>query len=132
MKAYSEDLREKIVDAVQRRGMNKCQAARTFDVSLATVKRYARKSRDGRSLSPGKSPGRAPKMDARSRKLLEEDVKERPTATLAERSEYLRAVTGLRISRSVICRTIKKLGSTRKKGDEPPQNGTSSKEPPGG
>lgn len=115
MKAYSEDLREKIVDAVDRRGMNKCQAARSFDVSLATVKRYARKSRDGLSLSPGKSPGRAPKMDHRSRKLLEEDVKQRPTATLAERSEYLKAVTGLEFSSSVLCRTIKRMDATRKK-----------------
>ncbi len=45
MKAYSEDLREKIVDAIERRAMNKCQAARTFDISLSTVKRYMRKSR---------------------------------------------------------------------------------------
>jgi transposase-like protein len=42
MKAYSEDLRKKIVEAIEQRGMNKCQAARNFDVSLPTVKRYAR------------------------------------------------------------------------------------------
>jgi transposase len=63
MKAYSEDLRIKIVDAVSRRGMNNCQAARTFDVSLSTVKRYITRSRNGFSLSPGKAPGRTPKMD---------------------------------------------------------------------
>ena len=39
MNAYSEDLRKKIVEAL-RRGMGKSQAARTFDVSLSSVKRY--------------------------------------------------------------------------------------------
>ena len=40
MKAYSEDLRRKIVDAIER-GMLKAQAARTFGVGISTVKRYA-------------------------------------------------------------------------------------------
>jgi transposase len=39
MRAYSEDLRKKIVSAVER-GMPKAQAARLFDVSLSSVKRY--------------------------------------------------------------------------------------------
>ncbi len=125
MAAYSEDLRRKIVDAVERRGMGQSQAARTFDVSLSSVKRYVRKSRRGGSLSPGKAPGKRPKIDERARNLLEEDLKERPFATLLERCEYLRAVAGLEVSRSVVCRTIKRMGSTRKKGCQLPANETS-------
>lgn len=132
MKAYSEDLRIKIVDAVNRRGMNNCQAARTFDVSLSTVKRYITRSRNGLSLSPGKAPGRTPKMDERTKKLLEEDVKERPTATLQQHCEYLRAVAGVEVSRSVVCRAIARLGATRKKGDDLPRSATHSKGRPGG
>ena len=41
MNPYSEDLRKKIVEAL-RRGMGKSEAARTFSVSLSSVKRYAR------------------------------------------------------------------------------------------
>jgi transposase len=41
MRAYSEDLRKKIVAAIER-GMSKAEAARTFSVSLSSVKRYAR------------------------------------------------------------------------------------------
>src|SRR5215831_9272367 len=41
MEAYSIDLRERVVRAVER-GMAKSQAARTFAVSLATVKNYVR------------------------------------------------------------------------------------------
>jgi transposase len=132
MAAYSEDLRRKIVDAVERRGMGQSQAARTFDVSLSSVKRYVRKSRQGRSLSPGKAPGKRPKIGERARKLLEEDLRERPFATLRERCEYLRAVAGLEVSRSVVCRAIKRVGSTRKKGWRLPANVTSGSEPPGG
>jgi transposase len=36
MRAYSEDLRKKIVAALER-GMSKAQAARLFDVSLSSV-----------------------------------------------------------------------------------------------
>src|ERR671911_2944152 len=108
MDAYSEDLRKKIVEAVERRAMKKSEVARLFGVSLSSVKRYVRKFRQGRSLSPGKAPGRRPKIDERARKLLEEDLKERPFVTLQERCDYLQAVAGLEVSRSVVCRTIKR------------------------
>jgi transposase len=48
MNAYSEDLRKKIVEAL-RRGMGKSQAARTFSVSLSSIKRYAKLLEEGRS-----------------------------------------------------------------------------------
>jgi transposase len=82
MKSYSEDLRKKIVDAVEQRGVGQSQAARAFDVSLSSVKRYLGKSRQGRSLSPGKALGKRPKMGELAGKLLEEDLKERPFVTL--------------------------------------------------
>ena len=125
MKAYSEDLREKIVDAIGR-GMPKAQAARTFGVGISTVKRYVSKARRGESLEPGKAPGKRPKMDERLRKLLEEDLKERPFVTLRERCDYVEAISGLSVRRSTMCRAIARIGSTRKKGDEAPQSETSS------
>ena len=75
MKAYSIDLRRKIVDAIER-GMPKAQAARTFAVGISTVKRYATKAQRGEPLEPAKAPGKRPKMDERVGKLLEEDLKE--------------------------------------------------------
>ena len=125
MKAYSEDLRRKIVDAIGR-GMPKAQAARTFGIGISTVKRYATKARRGEPLQPGKAPGKRPKMNERVGKLLEEDLKERPFATLKERCEYVEAMSGVLVSRSTMCRAIARVGSTRKKGDERPLNETSS------
>jgi transposase len=125
MKAYSEDLRRKIVDAIER-GMPKTQAARTFGVGISTVKRYATKAQKGESLEPGKAPGKRPKIDERVGKLLEEDLKERPFATLKERCEYVEAMSGVSVSRSTMCRAIARIGSTRKKGGQALRSETSS------
>jgi transposase len=125
MKGYSKDLRQKIVDAV-RRGMSKAQAARAFGVGISTVKRYATKAQRGEPLEPGKAPGKPPKMDERVRKLLEEDLKERPFVTLRERCDYVEAISGVSVSRSTMCRAIARIGSTRKKGDEAPRSEMSS------
>jgi transposase len=125
MNAYSEDLREKIIEALGR-GMGKSEAARTFSVSLSSVKRYAKLVQEGRSLAPKKRPGSKPKLDERSSKLLEEDLKERPFITLQQRCEYLRTIVSLEVSRSTVCRAIKRMNSTRKKGEDRLQNATSS------
>jgi transposase len=125
MKAYSKDLREKIVNAIER-GMPKVQAARTFGVGVSTVKRYATKAQRGEPLEPAKAPGKRPKMDERVRKLLEEDLKKRPFVTLQQRCDFVEAISGVSVSRSTMCRAIVRMGSTRKKGDERPQSETSS------
>ena len=125
MNAYSEDLREKIIEAL-RRGMGKSEAARTFSVSLSSVKRYAKLAEEGRPLAPKKRPGSKPKLDERSSKLLEEDLKERPFITLQQRCEYLRTIASLEVSRSTVCRAIKRMNATRKKGEDRLQNATSS------
>ncbi len=62
MKAYSEDLRKRIVEAVDR-GMGKNEAAQTFGVSLSSGKRYVGMAHQGRSLTPKKRPGLRPKID---------------------------------------------------------------------
>jgi transposase len=131
MSGYSEDLRRRIVSAVER-GTSKSQAARTFSVSLSSVKRYVSRAQRGESLAPKKSPGSAPKLGEKARKLLEDDLAERPFATLQDRCDYIEAITGLSVSRSTMCRAVARIGSTRKKGDDPQPNGTSSREPPGG
>jgi transposase len=69
MNPYSEDLREKIVEALGR-GTTKSEAARPFGVSRSPVKRYAKLAQEGRPLAPKKRPGSKPKMDEKARRLL--------------------------------------------------------------
>lgn len=116
MDAYSEDLRQKIVQALQEQRMNKSEAARAFGVSLSSIKRYAKAVREGRSLSPGKAPGKRPLLDEKARRLLEADLEERPFAKLKDRREYLRKVAGVWVSESTLSRAIRKMGFGRKKG----------------
>jgi transposase len=83
-------IRKKIVEAVEKRGMPKIEAAKTFGVGISSVKRYVATYREGRSLAPKKRPGSKPKLDEGARRLLESDLEERPAATLPQRREYLR------------------------------------------
>ena len=124
MNAYSEDLRKKIVEAVER-GMLKIEAARTFGVGISSVKRYVATYREGRSLAPKKRPDSKPKLDGSARKLLEVDLEERPTATLPQRREFLRQACGMEVSDSTVSRVLKRLGWTRKKDQWERQNATS-------
>jgi len=130
MRAYSEDLRTRIVETV-RAGTSKSATARLFSVSLPTVKRYMRLADRGASLIPKKAPGRVPKTNETTRKLLEEDIKERPAATVAERRLFLEKVAGQSLSTSTVKRLLKRMGFSQKNGQWGRWNGTSSNEPPG-
>jgi transposase len=115
MKPYSEDLRIRIVKAVED-GMSKSKVARLFGVSLSSVKRYSRIAERGAPLAPRKGGGRPPKADETIRRLLEEDVKERPAATVAERRRFLQSVSGKSLSDSTVGRLLKRLGFSQKNG----------------
>ena len=114
MKAYSEDLRKRIVEAVER-GIPKTKVAHLFGVSFSSVKRYSRIARRGESLAPKKGTGRPPKVDVSTQRLLEEDVKERPSATVEQRQRFLERLTGRTLSNSTVRRLLKRLGFSRKK-----------------
>jgi transposase len=125
MKAYSEDLRQKIVD-VLKRGMPNSEAASLFGVSLSSVKRFARLERQGDSLAPRKPPGRPPKSNDTIRRLLSEDLTDRPAATASERRRYLEQMTGVCMSDSTVRRLVRRLGHSRKKDHPSPPSATSS------
>ncbi len=69
MNSYSHDLREKIVEAVSGRSMAKSAAARTFGVSLSSVKRYVAMAREGVPLAPRKEETR---LEAQARRESQE------------------------------------------------------------
>ncbi|MCA1731777.1 MAG: hypothetical protein LC751_20970, partial [Actinobacteria bacterium] len=81
-----------------------------------SVKRYARIADRGGSLKPRKGGGRPPKTDQTTKKLLEEDVKERPAATVADRRRFLLSATGNALSDSTVLRLLRKMGFSQKNG----------------
>ena len=115
MKAYSVDLRTKIVESV-RRGVSISETARRFGVNRSTVARYLKQLDEEGSLIPKKPPGSSPKLHHSAMRLLEEFIKARPWATHKQRSEFLFAACGVEVSEATICRAIKKrLSHSRKK-----------------
>ena len=125
MKAYSEDLRKKILQAVDR-GRPKSEAARTFGVSRSSVKRYAAARREGRPLSPRKHPGSEPKLDERAGKILQADVEARPATTLKDRCRFLGEAVGVSVNESTLSRLLRKMGFSPKDGAWSRANATSS------
>jgi transposase len=116
MKAYSQDLRQKVVQAVQQRGTSKSEAARLFGISLSSVKRYTKLASQGESLTPRKGGGRPLIADDATRKLLENDIRNRPAATVSERRHFLESFAGKSLSEPTLRRLLKRMGFSRKKG----------------
>src|SRR5690349_1065444 len=113
MKAYSHDLRERIVRAV-RAGIPKAETARTFQVALSTVKQYvARQDRTG-SLHAKTSPGRPRTLSRDQEPALEAQFHAHPHATIAEHVRLWAAQYGP-VSPDAIRRTIRRLGWRFKK-----------------
>ncbi len=48
-------------------------------------------------------------------KLLEEDLRARPAVTYEKRADLLCELLGVRVSKATLCRTVRRLGYTRKK-----------------
>ena len=126
MRAYSVDLRTKIVQSVIKMGVSKSETARRFGVNRSTVARYLKRLDESGSLAPKKAPGSRSKLDGSAMRLLEEDIKSRPWATHKQRSEFLFAACGVEVSDTTVCRAIKKYPAhSRKKDQQQPVRETS-------
>jgi transposase len=123
MKAYSPDLRAKILAALDA-GMNKSEASRTFRVGLSTVKRYVALRRDHGTLDPKTSPGRPPLIRLEQKEALRTQLLAHSAAYLDEHCALWEAQTCVRLSTSTMSRTIKRLEFTRKKGRWVPPSAT--------
>ncbi len=114
MKAYSVDLRQRIVDAVDA-GMPRREAARLFQVSAATIKRYLQRRRATGSLAPGRSPGRTPEIAPAQYPTLAAQVAAHPDDTLAQHAATWRAEQGAAVSLWAVGRALVRAAITRKK-----------------
>lgn len=125
MKAYSDDLRERIVLAADH-GMARRELVATFRVSLATIKRYLKQRRDSGHLHPKRRPGRPAQKGAALDAALTRQLTTYPDATLMAHCQHWAAATGVQVSTATMSRAIARLGWTRKKRRWVPPNGTNS------
>jgi transposase len=106
MRAYSVDLRERVVAAVDG-GMTQEQAAVTFGVSVNTVGRYLARRRDTGSLAPtAQRHGPRPQKKARLQAWLPARLQVAADATLAEHATAFTAEHGVVVSLATMSRAI--------------------------
>jgi transposase len=112
MRAYSNDLRERIVAAADRGEHSIRQIAHLFSVSLSCIVRLLQQRRRTGSVQP-KPHGGVPvrKLDAAAEARLKELVRAQPDATLAE----LRDRLGISCCLMTIARALQRQHITRKK-----------------
>lgn len=112
MRAYSIDLRERILAAVERGKGSLRELADLFLVSLSSIVRLLRRYRASGSLLPKPhAGGPCARLDADACQRLQNLVREQPDATLAELRERL----GIPCHLSTIHRALQRLRISRKK-----------------
>ena len=124
MRAYSTDLRERVVAACAARDGTREQIAARFSVSVRWIGGLLRRRRETGSIAPKpRGGGRAPAFDEAAAARLRAAVRSDDDATL----EALATAAGVACAPSAVHRALKRLGITRKKsrGGRPNRTGPS-------
>ena len=116
MKAYSVDLRQKIIDVYNEGNLSQRQLAKQFHVAKSFVQKLLKQYRQTGNHAPLKRRKQTPtKLNLKQLKVLEELVKTNNDATLEELRKQFIATTGIIISRSTVDRMLHRLNLTLKK-----------------
>ena len=125
MRAYSLDLRERVVAAYEKGDQTIVEVAAQFSVGQTFLKKMLRQKRQSGSLE--RLPGRAGAKKILSqahRSFLARQIKKHPDATLAELQEGLQARRGVSVSRATLSRELQYLCLRRKKNLLSPESAT--------
>ena len=125
MRAYSIDLREKVVEAYDREVGSQRQIAEIFGVSRSFVEKLLHRRRTTGGIAPlPHGGGGKPVLDGEALSLVSQLVEKEPDATLEELCEAVHRDRGIRVSVSNMCTRLKHMGLARKKRHSTPQSGT--------
>jgi transposase len=130
MKAYSQDLRERVLRAVDQ-GYQRNDIIKLFGVSRATIKRYLKQRRETGEVKVRPIPGRPSKKFAPLQAGLVAQLQAHPDATLETHCQLWKEAQGIQVSTSTMGRAIRRVGWTRKKRCWVPLNATKPPERPG-
>jgi transposase len=125
MKAYSTDLRRRIIHAYERRCGSQRALADLFEVSVSFVEKLLRRHRQTGDMAPKPhAGGQKRRLAATAETLLREAVRETPDITLEDLCTRVAETHGIRVSVPTMCRTLQRLGLPRKKRRSTPVSGT--------
>ena len=108
MKPYSKDLRLRVLAAVDG-GTPREEVAKTFSVSMPTIKRWLKRRRETGDVEPKPIPGRPSVKGAVLGEWLPKHLDENPDLTLEEHSEAFREARNVSASVSTVGRAIARL-----------------------
>lgn len=116
MKAYSLDLRQKIVDVYTQGNISQRQLAKRFRVTLSFIQKLLKQYRETGTIGPKIRTEQTPtKLTSEQLELLQDFVKANNDATLNEIRAQLEEKAGVLISRSTVASMLQKLNLTLKK-----------------
>ena len=116
MKAYSIDLRQKIVDTYYNQPISQRQLAERFGVALSWVQKLLKQYRLTGNVSPQPyRRGVKLKLNEEQLIILAELIEANNDATLDELCMMLESKTGVKVSRATMGRMTKRLNFTWKK-----------------
>jgi putative transposase len=116
MKAYSLDLRQKIIDTYLEGKISQRQIAKRFQVALSFVEKLLKQYREKGSIAPKVRIQQTPtKLSQEQLKVLSSIVSENNDATLDELRMLLEQKTGVLIGRSTLDRMLHLLDLKLKK-----------------
>src|SRR5215213_5472878 len=108
MRAYSKDLRVKVLDAVDR-GMPRAEVAKIFGISLPSVKRWLKRRRETGEVG-AKTPSGPPAIKgAMLKEWLPDHLRSNPDLTLEEHCEAFEEDLGVKVSTATMSRQISGL-----------------------
>jgi transposase len=113
--AYSQDLRDRVIDAVERDGMSRRAAARRFGVGESTAVKWLQGYRREGRRTPVGTGGHRPSALKPHKAFLEAARAAKPDITLEALSRRLLAERGVRADTSMLSRFFRREGVTLKK-----------------
>jgi transposase len=123
MKAYSIDLRERIVHSVQA-GRSQLETARIFGIGVSSVKRYLQQQRQRGTLAPKPIPGAQRHIGPEQEDALRAQLTAHPDATLEHHCAWWEEAHGQQVSIATMSRALRRLRWTHKKSHSQPANET--------
>jgi transposase len=124
MKAYSVDLRERVVASVESGEYNIPAAARRYKVSEPSIERWLARKRSSGTCAPLPYAGGPTRKLASAEAAIRAAVKAQPDATLQELCERVEKKTKIKSNSSMMYRELVRLQLPRKKSRSMPANGT--------
>jgi transposase len=109
MKAYSKDLRLKVIEAVDR-GMPRREVSEVFGVSMPTIKRWLKRRRETGGVESKRIPGPPARKGAVLEQALPAQLHAHPDFTLEEHRELFEETYGISVSTASVSRAFKRLG----------------------